>query len=147
MHSCFCFDSEPTMGCCFDITSVTNQHTHQRAELFNEFEELSRWCAWGGAQSAMCLLRSSSTGLLPRPQVLLTAACCTQTSFRGSRLAWYDEEEEAMLRQKEGRAEGAVADEEEARTNANSSTAPSSSAVASASSPHLLGMCMLLFLR
>ena len=44
--------------------------------------------------------------------------------------AWYDEEEEAMLRQEEGRAEGAVADEEEARTNANSSTAPSSSAAA-----------------
>ena len=43
--------------------------------------------------------------------------------------AWYDEEE-AMLRQEEGRAEGAVADEEEARTNANSSTAPSSSAAA-----------------
>ena len=37
--------------------------------------------------------------------------------------AWYDEEEEAMLRPEERRAEGAVADEEEARTNANSSTA------------------------
>ena len=45
----------------FDITSVTQQDTaqQQRAEIFNEFEELSRLCASGGAQSAMCLLRSS----------------------------------------------------------------------------------------
>ena len=74
----------------FDITSVTNQHTHKRAELFNEFEELSRLCAWRGAQSAMCLFRSSSTSLLPRPRVFLTGASCTQTSFRRSRLAWKD---------------------------------------------------------
>ena len=73
----------------FDITSVTNQHTHQRAELFKEFEELSRLCAWGGAQSAMCLL-SSSWGLLPRPQVFLTGASCTQTSFRRSSFVWKD---------------------------------------------------------
>ena len=45
----------------FDMTSVTHQDTAQvqRAEIFNEFEELSRLCASGGAQSAMCLLRSS----------------------------------------------------------------------------------------
>ena len=45
----------------FNMTSVTNQDTaqQQRAEIFNEFEELSRLCASGGAQSAMCLLRSS----------------------------------------------------------------------------------------
>ena len=45
----------------FDMTSVTNQDIAQvqRAEIFNEFEELSRLCASGGAQSAMCLLRSS----------------------------------------------------------------------------------------
>ena len=45
----------------FDMTTFTNQDTaqQQRAEIFNEFEELSRLCASGGAQSAMCLLRSS----------------------------------------------------------------------------------------
>ena len=44
----------------FDITGVTNQDTaDQRTELFNEFEELTRLCASGGAQSAMCLLRST----------------------------------------------------------------------------------------
>ena len=44
----------------FDNTSVTNQDTaHQRTELFNEFEELTRMCASGGAESAMCLLRST----------------------------------------------------------------------------------------
>ena len=44
----------------FDITGVTNEDTaYQRTELFNEFEELSRLCASGGAQSAMCLLRST----------------------------------------------------------------------------------------
>ena len=48
--------------------------------------------------------------------------------------AWYDEEEEAMLRQGEGRAGGAVSDEDEARTNASSSTAPSSSAAAGSDS-------------
>ena len=44
-----------------DITTFTKQDTaqQQRAEIFNEFEELSRLCASGGAQSAMCLLRSS----------------------------------------------------------------------------------------
>ena len=44
--------------------------------------------------------------------------------------AWCYEEEEAMLRQEEVRAEGAVADEEEAPTNANCSTAPGFSAAA-----------------
>ena len=119
--------------------------------LFNEFEELSRLCAWGGAQSAMCLLRSSSTGLLQRPQVFLIGASCAQTSFWRSRLAWkdrgrratsdacFDVEEEAMLRQEEERAGGAVADEEESRTNASSSTAPSSSAAASVSSSAAVG--------
>ena len=48
--------------------------------------------------------------------------------------AWYDEEEDAMLRQEEGRAEGAVADKEEGRTNANSSTAASASSSAAAGS-------------
>ena len=44
----------------FDNTSVTNQDTaHQRTELFNEFEELTRMCASGGAESATCLLRST----------------------------------------------------------------------------------------
>ena len=71
----------------FDITSVTNQHTHQRVDFL-----MNSRSSRGGArgESAMCLSRSSSTGLLPRPQVFLTGASCTQTSFRRSRLAWKD---------------------------------------------------------
>ena len=61
----------------FDMSTVTNQDTaqQQRAEIFNEFEELSRLCASGGAQSAMCLLRSSW------PQQQLAEAQRTGTPF------------------------------------------------------------------
>ena len=98
-------------------------------------------CAWGVAQSAMCLLRSSSSGLLLRPQFFLRAVHRQVAGEAGlpgkieadeaaTDDAWYYEEEEAMLRQEGRRAAGAVSDEEEARTNASSSTAPSSSAAA-----------------
>ena len=45
----------------FDVTGVSIQDPSQQAcaEMFNKFEELSLLCASGGAQSAMCLLRST----------------------------------------------------------------------------------------
>ena len=44
----------------FDATSTANNvDRQQRANNFNDFEELSRLCERGGAQSAICLLKST----------------------------------------------------------------------------------------
>ena len=43
----------------FDATSTANEDGKQHVNNFNDFEELSRLCERGGAQSGICLLKSA----------------------------------------------------------------------------------------